>query len=410
MSRWPSKRKEAALMTGRSRFLLAALAAPILALQPLAYQAPAKSTLISSKGAQELARGWLALVNGQPADAERSSDALLKVSPRDHDALSLKIRASLAGRGVPAALDAYEAWLPAVRQREDLFLLETIATGLVEMLTASKDMTIRARALELLAAIGHAEAAAQLRTLAGTGATAQSDAALARLGDAAAVKRLATRVRDGGARDVSDAIDALSEGDVKTAAPTIAAALDPSRPLPTKMAAARALGRLGDPTLVPQLKQALKDPDPPVRVMAAAALARLGDDSSAELMRGYANSPVGDLRLIAVEGSAPGDPTGPWVAIATGVLNDPDPLVRLRAAELLLRHAANPGSARDVFAQALSDTNPAMRYAAAERLDRLPGAALEQDIPSLRRLLRDSLPEVQIEAAAGILRVAGAVP
>ena len=399
-------------MTGRSRFLLAALAAPILALQPLAYQGPATNTLISSssKGAQDLARGWLALVNGQPGDAERSSDALLKASPRDHDALSLKIRARLVGRGVLAALDAYEAWLPAVRQREDVFLLETIATGLVETLTSSKDTTIRARALELLAAIGHADAAAQLRTMAGTGATAQSDAALARLGDAAAVKRLATRVRDGGTRDVSDAIDALSEGGVKTAAATIATALDPSRPLPTKMAAARALGRLGDPTLVPQLKQALKDPDPPVRVMAAAALARLGDDSSAELMRGYANSPVGDLRLIAVEGSAPGDPTGPWVAIATGVLNDPDPLVRLRAAELLLQHAANPGSAREVFAQALSDTNPAMRYAAAERLDRLPGAALEQDLPSLRRLLRDSLPEVQIEAAAGILRVAGALP
>ena len=247
MPRWPSNRKEAAFMTGRSRFLLAALAAPILALQPLAYQGPATNTRISStsKGAQDLARGWLALVNGQPGDAERSSDALLKASPRDHDALSLKIRARLGGRGVPAALDAYEAWLPAVRQREDVFLLETIATGLVETLTSSKDTTIRARALELLAAIGHADAAAQLRTMAGTGATAQGDAALARLGDAAAVKRLATRVRDGGARDVSDAIDALSEGGVKTAAPTIAAALDPSRPLPTKMAAARALGRSG---------------------------------------------------------------------------------------------------------------------------------------------------------------------
>ena len=100
--------------------------------------------------------------------------------------------------------------------------------------------------------------------MAGAGATAQGDAALARLGDAAAVKRLATRVRDGGARDVSDAIDALSEGgrdcrpdDCRRARSVTAAAdEDGSR---------TALGHLGDPTLVPQLKQALKDPDPPVR-------------------------------------------------------------------------------------------------------------------------------------------------
>jgi hypothetical protein len=33
--------------------------------------------------------------------------------------------------------------------------------------------------------------------------------------------------------------------------------------------------------------------------------------------------------------------------------------------------------------------------------------ALERDIPALRKLLRDKQPEVQLEAAAGLLRITG---
>ena len=267
-------------MTSRSRFiaitsiLVSALLVPLLAQGPTAVPAAAK-------GAQELAKAWSALAGGRAADAERASDALLKTAPRNHDALALKVRARLAGPGVSAALDTYEAWLPNVRQREDVSLLETIATNLVESLAAApdgSDIAVRARALEILALLGDRNATARLSSMVASSGTAQSDAALARLGDAAAVTRLAGRVKNGAARDVSDAIDALSDGGVKTAAGVIAGALDPARPLPTKMAAARALGKLGDPSFVPQLKLALKDPDPPVRVMAAAALAQLGDE------------------------------------------------------------------------------------------------------------------------------------
>jgi HEAT repeat protein len=62
------------------------------------------------------------------------------------------------------------------------------------------------------------------------------------------------------------------------------------------------------------------------------------------------------------------------------------------------------------MAQALADPNPAMKYAAARYLDRLPAGVLERDLPTLRRLLRDPAPEVQVEAAGGILRVAAAIP
>ncbi len=360
------------------------------------------------EGTTELARGWTALSTGRATEAERASDAVLKIAPRSHDALSLKIRARLLGKNVASALDAYEAWLPQVRDHEDVFLLESIAIGVAEGLAGASDPSVRARALELLAATGDARARAELAQIApGKEGNTQTDRALARLGDADAVRRLAASIKAGAGRDVSDAIDALREGGVKSAAPMMIAALDPARPLPTRMAAARALAEFGDPAAVAPLRQALNDPDPPVRVAAAAALARLGDDAGIAFVRKFENSPVGDLRLLAVEASAAGNPTGAWVSVATGVLTDPDPLVRLQAAELLLQHAANPGNARDVLFSALGDGNPAMRTAAARSLERIPAVALENDLKALRRLLRDPSPLVQLEAAAGLLRVSG---
>ena len=362
------------------------------------------------EGTSELARGWTALSTGRATEAERASDAVLKMAPRNHEALALKIRARLLGRNVSSALDAYEAWLPQVREHEDVFLLESIAIGVAEGLASAVDPSIRARALELLAATGDARARADLAQIAPAKAgTVQTDRALARLGDADAVRRLAAAIKGGGGRDVSDAIDALREGGVKSAAPMMIAALDPARPLPTKMAAARALGEFGDPSAIPPLREAMKDPDPPVRVAAAAALARLGDAAGIDYVRKFENSPVGDLRLQAVEASAAGNPTGAWVSVASGVLSDPDPLVRLQAAELLLQHAADPGKAREVLFSALGDSNPAMRTAAAQSLERIPAVALENDLGMLRRLLRDPSPLVQLEAAAGLLRVSGAM-
>jgi HEAT repeat protein len=383
-------------------------AAQTLSAQPVQSARPP-----ASEGTGALAKGWTALASGNAGEAERLSDSLLKTSPRHHDAIALKIAARLTGRTAPgavSALDAYESWIAAV-QREDVFLLESIAKGMLDAHAKSNDQRVRTRALELLAATGDAQAVAQLNTMAaGSEPTSVAvDDTLARLGDAAAVRRLADRVKNGGTRDVSEAIDALAEANVKSAVGVIASALDPAKALPTKMAAARALGLLGDSTAIPRLKEALNDPDPPVRVLAAAALARLGDSAGAEIVQKLENSPVGDLRLLAVEVSASSNPSGPWVGVATGVLKDPDPLVRLRAAELLLRHAADPGAARDTFREALADQNPAMRDAAGQRLQRLPTAALADSLPELRKLLRDPSALTQLEAAGGVLRLAGAI-
>jgi HEAT repeat protein len=363
----------------------------------------------ATQGAAELAKGWSAFAAGRAADASAISDALLKTQPRSFDALSLKIRASVALRRTTAALDAYETWLPRAGNREDAFLLEPIAIGVLEAASRSPEPDVKARALELLARLGDSDARAQLAAMASGTASPQSLSALARMGDGDAVKRLASRVQSGAARDVSLEIDALREGRVTSAAGIIAQALDPSRPLPTKMAAARALGELGDQSAIPKLAAALKDPDPPVRALAAASLARLGDSRGAEVVRSFASSPVGDLRLLAVEGDAPSQPNGAWTTVATEVLKDPDPLVRLRAAGLLLQHAADPSAAQEVMRQALTDTNPAMRDAAAQRLSNVPPEALGQDLPTLRKLLRDPSVLAQVEAAGSILRLSGAV-
>jgi HEAT repeat protein len=332
---------------------------------------------------QDLGAGWTALAAGRSAEAERFADAILRADRRSHDALALKIAARIAAGNVGGSLDVYEQWLSDVRQREDVFLLERVAIGVVDLAAKSKERTVRTRALEIQA--------------------------LARQGDAAAIARLTAKVKDPAARDVSDAIDALREADAKSAVGPIAAALDPRRPLPTKMAAARALGHLGALEAIPRLREALNDPDPSVKAIAAVSLAALGDHSGDEIIQSLERSPVGDFRLLAVEARAAREPTGAWIGVASSVLDDPDPLVRLRAAELLVRHAAEPGRASDVLQEALADTNPAMRQTAADRLASLPAAALDRNLPVLRKLLRDSFAPSRLEAAAALLRASGAI-
>jgi hypothetical protein len=362
-----------------------------------------------------LAKGWNAVATGNAAEAERLSDGLLKTAPRHHEALALKIAARLTARTLDrtlSALDAYETWLGQVGQREDVFLLEPIARRVLSVHAASTDARLRTRALALLASAGDDHARSQLSVAAAggpEGGSALGDDALVRLGDTAAAQRLVSRVKAANTRDVSAAIDALTAANVSGAGAVIAAALAPPNVLPTRMAAARALGILGDASAIPRLKEALKDPDPPVRILAAASLARLGDNSGAELLQKIENSPVGDLRLLAVEASASGNPAGPWVGVAKTVLNDPDPLVRLRAAELLVKHAADPGQAGEVLTNALNDSNPAMSEAAARQMHSLPPGTVGSDLVALRKLLRGPSAFAQLEAAGSVLRLAGAM-
>jgi HEAT repeat protein len=240
--------------------------------------------------------------------------------------------------------------------------------------------------------------------------TGTADLALTDLKNPRAIARLEARVKTSGPRaDVSDAIDALAKARATSSVPAIITALDPSKPLPTRLSAARALGQLDARDAVPHLQRALRDPDPPVRMMAAAALSRLGDQSGAELLQQMETSPVADVRLMLAEIAAPQNPNGTWVATAAKALEDPDPLVRLSAAELIVKYAADPKPGLAMLTGALADPNPAMRLAASRELEEVPTPLLGNDLPALRRWLRDSTPQVRIAAAAALLRLAGGV-
>jgi HEAT repeat protein len=384
----------------------------VAAITPLGAQQKPRPAAPAAAGssAQDLASGWSALASGRTAEAEAVADKLLKAGSRRHEAVSLKISVRAQAGQPEAALDQYEEWLKAA-PHEDVFLLQPVASGILEAQAGAADIGVRVDALQALAEAGDKTAATRLSAVAGSREVPGiADEALARIGNPQAVARLTRRVASPNARaDVSGAIDALVKARPAEAVATIAAALDPARPLPTKMSAARALGELGAAEAIPQLKRALQDPEPPVRMAAAAALTRLGDQSGASLVRDMENSPVADIRLMAAEGAAAGNPSGSWVSTATDVLKDPDPLARLRAAQLLVEHGPDPAAALAILNRALSDPNPALRLAAARTLEEIPREALGADIPSLRKLLRDADPRVRIVAAAALLRLAGGV-
>jgi HEAT repeat protein len=365
---------------------------------------------VGGSSAQELATGWSALASGRTADAEAIADKLLLAGSRRHDALSLKISARVRAGRADAALDQYEEWLK-VSPHEDVFLLQPIAAGILEGHAGAKDAGVRVDALQALAEAGDKGAASKLAKLSASGEDpGAADEALARIGNPQALARLTRLVAaPGGRRDVSGAIDALVKAKPAGAVAALTAALDPGRPMPTKMSAAKALGTLGAAEAIPQLRRALQDAEPPVRMMAAVSLARLGDQSGNDLIRNMENSPVADIRLMAAGVSAPNNPTGAWVSTATGALDDPDPGVRLSAAQLLLAHAADRTAAAAALNRALADPNPALRLLATRAVADTPPEALAGDIPSLRRLLRDSDPRVQIVAAGVLLKLAGGI-
>jgi HEAT repeat protein len=389
------------------RLLLVRMAGVFLVVSGIAGAGAAQTTAAGPPSrATLIGRGWTAIGAGRPAEAEKIADGILAGSPRNHDAVALKIEARAAGGRAIPALDAYEQWQSAVRQ-EDPFIMAPIAVGLLRTAsTTDGDLRAKFRALELLAGAGDATARQALATAA-TNSFMEADAALLRLGDAEAAARLERRIEAPSARDKSDLIDALRKAKSKRSAGAITRALqDPA--MPTRMAAARALGDLGARDSIPQLVQVLKDPEPPVRFMAAVALAKLGSTAGDNLIRQLENSPVGDMRMLAAEVTAPGSPSGPWVAEATRVLQDPDPLARLRAAELLVRHAADPSAGLEALRVALAENNPAIRFAAADLLEDLPRSPIAEDLPSVRRLLRDPSAPVRVEAAGILLRLSAA--
>ena len=369
-------------------------------------QAPlpgAHAGVASNAGAAELGIGWNSLAAGRAADAEKAADAVLRAGHARHDAFSLKIRARLLAGQVNGALDAYDQW--SQNAREDVFLLQPIAAAVLSSLAASNQPDVRRAAIEALARSGDAGARAALEK---AEVSIESDATLAALGD----QRAVTRLRENIAHptpgiDQEAAIDALVDAKATAAAPELIAALDPSRPAPVRAAAARGLGVFEADESRTKLREALNDPDGLVRASAAVALARMGDQAGSTIVAQMENSPVTDVRLLAAEASAAEGASGAWTGTATAALRDPDPLTRLSAAQLLLRHAPESAGALDAVRAGLTETNPAVRHVAAKIMSNAPAQALTLDVGLLKRMLIDSSVDVRVAAATALLRLAG---
>jgi HEAT repeat protein len=374
----------------------------VVAVETAAWAQPPRAGAAVDKTAAALGRGWSALGLGQAEKAVEVAQQLLRNDPQNHDAAALAVAAYSADRRPIAALDEYEKWLQA-SANEDIFILRTLATAMLRTLAESPEPRIRVAALSAMAEAGD-RAARQALVGEATGAnpTIEADAALATLGDRAAIGRLEAIVTASGPRDKSAAINALRDAGSKTSATAIAVALKDPAP-PSRMSAARALADLGAAEAIPALREALNDAEPPVRTMAGISLARLGAPEGGMTIESLEKSPLGEYRLLAATAGATQAPSGGWELVAESLLTDPDPLVKLRAAALLLEHGRKPDAASEVLAAGISNPSPAVRTSAARFVVRSIQKAGAQDLPTLRRMLRDRLPEIQVAAADGVL-------
>lgn len=374
-------------------FTLAALAA-------LTAAASAQTAPPANRYAAAVGQGWTALAEGRSAQALAAARQVLRTDPANHDAISLAVAALTTGQQSIAALDVYEQWL-AASTHEDVFPLQAIAQSFLLTLSNSPEPRIRIGALIAQAEAGERTAQDILvREARSDTAPLDIDVSLAAGGDASAIQRLEGRVTAGGSVDKGAAIRALADAKSKNSSPAIAQALRDPAP-PSRMAAAGALADLGAVEAIPALKAALADTNPAVRYMVRVALARLGDPEGGTALQELVASPVSEFRLLAARLAAAQEPQGNWTEAVLPLLQDVDPLVRLHAADLLLQQG-RVAAAEPAIDAALSDQAPFVRTRAA-RLVRGHMSASDPSLARLRRMLRDPIPEVQIEAAAALL-------
>ena len=199
-------------------------------------------------------------------------------------------------------------------------------------------------------------------------------------------------------------IDALSRTHSKLAVPPLMKLLD-DQDFATKARAADALGKIGAREAIDKLRALLDDKQQfSVRFSAAEALARLGDTSGVAFLRNTldtsASSPAASLlRVQAAAALALTGPDSGWMDTSRALLNDPQPHVRVLAAQSLAPY--DNATARASLNALLNDPNPAIRQLAAQVLAR----DVAGDLATLRSLLRSTDGEARTSAAARILEI-----
>lgn len=311
-----------------------------------------------------LAQGWGLLANGDAVSASAIAAGVLGQNPRSAAALVLAVDAEIARAGGAAGLNIYERWL-GIRPLDDAYVLRRVARAmLLEHAADGEAMGVRLEALRALTADGEPVPAAVLQQSAASGSLGETRV-LATLGDERAVRALITQL-EAASGGKSHLIASLADSASPLAVPALTDLLTDQNDI-NRMAAADALGRLGAKGSIPPLRALLSDPVFMVRLAAARALHRMGDQSGVPFLQELARSEHSAVRIGAIEAFA--DEASPWwQAIARDLATDPDPSVRLGVARLMAPY--DQRLALSVLQRLLADENAAVRESAARTLAR----------------------------------------
>ncbi|HEX9366864.1 MAG TPA: HEAT repeat domain-containing protein [Vicinamibacterales bacterium] len=351
--------------------------------------------------ADAMAAGWTAAARGQVDVALKEADSILTRRPWDRGALMLKINA-LAAATPLRALDVYERWIVA-GHGDDAGVLEPVAIGVLNEIANGRAAELKRPALRALAAARVTAAQRALDALAPSPETqAERDIELARSGDPAAAERLN---REAAAPESATPASAKALSEIGLAGEPGLLLLLKSRNPQTRSAAAEALGQMESERAREPLKALAQDVDPVVRISATVSLAQLGDSTALSAVNRMLASDVPDIQLTAAR-AWKGRP-GPWVAVVKALLANPDGLTRIEAAQAIA--PVDPEAARRVLGEALSDTNPVIRYESATSIERVPDAQFAgTSLAILRQRLRDADPSVRLAVASILLKLARA--
>jgi hypothetical protein len=367
---------------------------------PVAGTSPTPAAATASTPADRDARAArTALERGDAAAAIALVDPVLAKAPGHPGAAAVKVDALLGLGERTRALDAYDAWFKVVRA-EDTALLTRIA--LAELDALQSDPLLQIDALVALSAQPGARGTRARATLTEFAtATPPSNrswpaiVALARRGDAAAIRRVTQAYRESTGSGRVTALDAVIASGGPGAEPILRDALGVRDAMVQSMAADGA-ATLKLKSLVPELQQVAKTGELFARFAAAVALAHLGATGGETLLEAGATSPALDARL-RVAGVRKARGERGWADAVRPLLESDDAAVRYQAAAML-RDVDGPASLK-VLQAGTMDPNPAVRTLVADVVTKDPATPLAE----LRRLLRDGVPRVRLSAAAAIV-------
>jgi len=334
----------------------------------------------------------LTLVLAPPAAAQ---------TPQAEDAsVRAAIQEAVSAGDTRRAYAAYDQFVAASR-RQNAALLGPIAVEELRAIAryASDDPRLQAEALERLARHGDTQAFGDLQRMAtarpNTPVAALADGALARLGDTAALSRLAAMAASKAMPDKSNVAEALRRSGSREYASALVPLLsDPE--YPTRIQAVQGLAELDYAAAIPEIRALLRDEEPQVRSNAALALKRLGDTGGDEQVGAMSRSGVASARLEALQAD-PSASRAEIEAAARQLAADPDPFTRARAAEALA--SDDPAAALTIIRRVAEEQDSTARRLAARGLESLK----DSDVSLLRRLIEDQNGWVRMYAAGGIL-------